>query len=64
MKAIGVNIGTCGTRTVRLRPMLVFEETHSTFIINAHPVPLIAVANRFPPVPQLISSLDKVIASL
>lgn len=44
--------------------MLVFEETHSTFIINAHPVPLIAVANRFPPVPQLISSLDKVIASL
>lgn len=30
MKAIGVNVGTCGTRTVRLRPMLIFDETHST----------------------------------
>lgn len=26
MKTLGVNIGTCGTRTVRLRPMLIFEE--------------------------------------
>lgn len=29
MKTLGVNIGTCGVRTVRLRPMLVFEEAHS-----------------------------------
>ena len=28
MRSFGVNIGTCGTRTVRLRPMLVFEEGH------------------------------------
>lgn len=31
MKTLGVNIGTCGVRTVRLRPMLVFEEAHSEF---------------------------------
>jgi 4-aminobutyrate aminotransferase/(S)-3-amino-2-methylpropionate transaminase len=30
MKSLGVNIGTCGVRTVRLRPMLIFEEKHST----------------------------------
>jgi hypothetical protein len=40
MKTLGVNIGTCGVRTVRLRPMLVFEEAHSKsshkkFRINA-----------------------------
>lgn len=29
MKAIGVNVGTCGTRTVRLRPMLIFDDSHS-----------------------------------
>jgi 4-aminobutyrate aminotransferase/(S)-3-amino-2-methylpropionate transaminase len=29
MKSLGVNIGTCGVSTVRLRPMLVFEESHS-----------------------------------
>ncbi|KFA75669.1 hypothetical protein S40288_08578, partial [Stachybotrys chartarum IBT 40288] len=28
MKRLGVNIGTCGTNTVRLRPMLIFDETH------------------------------------
>lgn len=28
MKRAAVNIGTCGTRTVRLRPMLIFEEAH------------------------------------
>ncbi|KAK6382652.1 4-aminobutyrate transaminase [Exophiala oligosperma] len=26
MRSLGVNIGTCGVRTVRLRPMLIFEE--------------------------------------
>ena len=31
MKKDGVNIGTCGTRTVRLRPMLIFEEAMSKF---------------------------------
>lgn len=31
MKRDGVNIGTCGVRTVRLRPMLIFEESHSKF---------------------------------
>lgn len=27
MKSLGVNIGTCGKDTVRLRPMLIFEES-------------------------------------
>jgi 4-aminobutyrate aminotransferase/(S)-3-amino-2-methylpropionate transaminase len=31
MKSLGVNIGTCGVNTVRLRPMLIFEESHSEF---------------------------------
>lgn len=35
MKQIGVNIGTCGVRTVRLRPMLVFEEAHVSTLISA-----------------------------
>lgn len=34
MKRLGINIGTCGENTVRLRPMLIFEEQHSKF--NAH----------------------------
>jgi len=34
MKSLGVNIGTCGTRTVRLRPMLVFEEQHIPRLIQ------------------------------
>jgi 4-aminobutyrate aminotransferase-like enzyme len=29
MKLRGVNIGTCGVQTVRLRPMLIFTEDHS-----------------------------------
>lgn len=33
MKKDGVNIGTCGVRTVRLRPMLIFEEAHGKFWI-------------------------------
>lgn len=35
MRAIGVNIGTCGTHTVRLRPMLIFEESHIPILVNA-----------------------------
>lgn len=35
MRAIGVNIGTCGTHTVRLRPMLIFEEAHIPILVNA-----------------------------
>lgn len=31
MKKLGVNIGTCGKETVRLRPMLIFEESHSEY---------------------------------
>lgn len=30
MKQRGVNMGTCGKQTVRLRPMLIFSEAHST----------------------------------
>ncbi|PKS08202.1 hypothetical protein jhhlp_005478 [Lomentospora prolificans] len=32
LKRRGVNIGTCGIRTVRLRPMLIFEEKHGEFL--------------------------------
>ena len=35
MKSLGVNIGTCGTRTIRLRPMLIFGEEHSKFACQA-----------------------------
>jgi 4-aminobutyrate aminotransferase/(S)-3-amino-2-methylpropionate transaminase len=35
MRAIGVNIGTCGKNTVRLRPMLIFEESHVPILVNA-----------------------------
>ncbi|KAF4981557.1 hypothetical protein FZEAL_2666 [Fusarium zealandicum] len=35
MRQIGVNIGTCGTNTVRLRPMLIFEEEHISILVNA-----------------------------
>ncbi|KAJ4147626.1 hypothetical protein LMH87_002138 [Akanthomyces muscarius] len=34
MKKRGVNIGTCGVSTVRLRPMLIFDETHIPILIN------------------------------
>ncbi|EGX95181.1 4-aminobutyrate aminotransferase [Cordyceps militaris CM01] len=34
MKKRGVNIGTCGVSTVRLRPMLIFDETHVPVLIN------------------------------
>ncbi|KAI9167764.1 aminotransferase class-III [Paramyrothecium foliicola] len=35
MKSLGVNIGTCGVQTVRLRPMLIFEESHIPIVIEA-----------------------------
>lgn len=28
MKRVGVNIGSCGKETVRLHPMLIFDEQH------------------------------------
>ncbi|POR38344.1 Uncharacterized protein TPAR_01471 [Tolypocladium paradoxum] len=35
MKRLGVNIGTCGVRAVRLRPMLIFDESHISSLIAA-----------------------------
>ncbi|KAK9464047.1 aminotransferase class-III-domain-containing protein [Lipomyces oligophaga] len=35
MKAVGVNIGGCGARSVRLRPALVFEERHVNVFLYA-----------------------------
>ncbi|KAM0347174.1 hypothetical protein ACHAPU_005115 [Fusarium lateritium] len=35
MRQIGVNIGTCGKNTVRLRPMLIFKDEHVPILINA-----------------------------
>ncbi|KAH8169236.1 aminotransferase class-III domain-containing protein [Sarocladium implicatum] len=34
MKRLGVNVGTCGAQTVRLRPMLIFEEAHVPSLIS------------------------------
>ncbi|KZF24282.1 4-aminobutyrate aminotransferase [Xylona heveae TC161] len=34
-KTLGINIGMCGTNTVRLRPMLIFEERHIPTLITA-----------------------------
>lgn len=28
MRELGINIGSCGAQTIRLRPMLIFEESH------------------------------------
>lgn len=35
MRMNGVNMGLCGTRGVRLRPMLIFDESHSKLTIDA-----------------------------
>ncbi|CAH0038053.1 unnamed protein product [Clonostachys solani] len=35
MKKLYVNIGTCGVNTVRLRPMLIFEESHIPTLLAA-----------------------------
>jgi 4-aminobutyrate aminotransferase / (S)-3-amino-2-methylpropionate transaminase len=35
MRRLGVNIGTCGTRTVRLRPMLIFGEKHIPLLVDS-----------------------------
>lgn len=34
MKKRGVNLGGCGERAVRLRPMLVFEQTHADLFLS------------------------------
>jgi 4-aminobutyrate aminotransferase/(S)-3-amino-2-methylpropionate transaminase len=69
MKTLGVNIGTCGVRTVRLRPMLVFEEAHSKsshkkFRTNAFSHDSVKLTIFFLlTVPYLIESLDKALGS-
>ncbi|TDZ32574.1 4-aminobutyrate aminotransferase [Colletotrichum spinosum] len=35
MKRLGVNIGACGKETIRLRPMLIFDESHIPTLISA-----------------------------
>ena len=35
MKLLGVNLGGCGDVTVRLRPMLVFEQSHADIFLSA-----------------------------
>ena len=61
MKKLGVLTGTCGKETVRLRPMLIFEEKHSEFefIMIGQPVLLIFIT-----VPALIAAFDKVLGEL
>lgn len=33
MRAVGVNMGGCGERAVRLRPMLVFQKSHADIFL-------------------------------
>ncbi|KAJ5407454.1 hypothetical protein N7465_008738 [Penicillium sp. CMV-2018d] len=35
MRELGINIGSCGVQTVRLRPMLIFEESHIAPLLAA-----------------------------
>lgn len=35
MRKLGVNVGMCGTSTVRLRPMLIFSDDHVPVVIEA-----------------------------
>jgi len=35
MREGGINIGSCGVRTIRLRPMLIFEEPHIDLLLTA-----------------------------
>ncbi|KAJ5472385.1 Pyridoxal phosphate-dependent transferasemajor regionsubdomain 2 [Penicillium desertorum] len=35
MRELGINIGSCGVQTVRLRPMLIFEEDHVAPLLAA-----------------------------
>lgn len=35
MRAVGVNIGGCGDRSIRLRPTLVFENKHADLLLEA-----------------------------
>lgn len=34
MRGLGVNMGGCGERAVRLRPMLVFEKKHADLVLE------------------------------
>ena len=44
-KTKGVNIGGCGEKTVRLRPMLIFQEEHGMFRLPLRSLPLIAISS-------------------
>lgn len=35
MRNVGINIGSCGVSTIRLRPMLVFGEEHIPILLDA-----------------------------
>jgi 4-aminobutyrate aminotransferase/(S)-3-amino-2-methylpropionate transaminase len=35
MRELGINIGSCGVQTIRLRPMLIFEESHVAPLLAA-----------------------------
>lgn len=35
MRELGINIGSCGVQTVRLRPMMIFEEAYIAPLLAA-----------------------------
>ena len=62
MKRLGVNIGTCGVQTVRLRPMLIFEEEHGKSEPGSCVYGVLKLTNLI--VPILVGCLDKVLGNL
>lgn len=62
MKREAVQMGTCGTHTVRLRPMLIFEEAHSKFNELMHSARGCLLI--FALVSILMSRLNKVLGSM
>lgn len=42
MRKLGVNVGSCGVSTIRLRPMLIFDFSHIPILVDA----LDAVCNK------------------
>lgn len=63
MKKRGVNIGTCGVSTVRLRPMLIFDETHSKFPKPRNQQSNLSLTLK-KTVPIFIETLDTVLSTL
>jgi hypothetical protein len=61
MRQHGVILGTCGESTVRLRPMLIFEDKHGKFGITRVPYPTFKSILMLASVPILVNALKDVL---